>query len=92
MNDRIWKYELNITDTQAVLMPAGAEILSVANQHGTLCLWATVDETAAGRSRVIEVIGTGHVIDLYESNRRRFIGTVLMDTLVWHVFERNADE
>lgn len=39
----IWKYELRTEDTQQIEMLYKAEILSVANQDGNLCLWAMVD-------------------------------------------------
>ena len=90
MNYRIWKFELQIEDMQEVRMPAGSEILSVANQRGTLCLWAMVDvsKKATPEFRYIEIIGTGLPVASDMGVDRRFIGTVLFDPLVWHVFER----
>lgn len=40
MSKAIWKYSLEIVDRQTVKMPQNAEILSVDNQRGHLCLWA----------------------------------------------------
>lgn len=34
----VWKFELQLTDTQSMEMPAGAKLLSVANQNGVLSL------------------------------------------------------
>jgi hypothetical protein len=45
-DNTIWKFELEVTDLQEVVMPSGAEILSVGNQDGKLCLWAMVSPTA----------------------------------------------
>ena len=99
----IWKFELRITEVQEVLMPAGAELLSVADQHGNLCLWAMVDPSEHHQPRVIEIVGTGNPmqsrtdVELNSSNtvtesgariERKFIGTVVMNPFVWHVFER----
>ena len=39
----IWKYILDITDTQCLDMPDGAMTLCVQMQGETLCLWAVVD-------------------------------------------------
>lgn len=88
MDYRIWKYELQITDMQQVEMPNGAELLSVANQDGCLCLWAKVDADKQVETRFIEIIGTGNPIAQDMGVDRKFIGTVLMSPFVWHVFER----
>lgn len=90
--ERIWKYELQLRDLQHVDMPAGAEILSAANQNAGLCIWAMVDSERPVQSREIEIIGTGNPISFHEPTgmgiHRNFIGTVLMGEFVWHVFER----
>lgn len=83
---RIWKYELEITDEQTVEMPRGAKVLSVANQGGKLCLWAEVDPSERIVVRHFLVIGTGHQIT-EDFDLRKFVGTVLMEPFVWHVFE-----
>lgn len=84
----IWKYELEIKDLQHVDMPYGAKILSVANQNGNLCMWASVDPSAEKMWRFVEIIGTGHLIPTDLNGERIFIGTVVIGSLVWHVFER----
>lgn len=84
----IYKYPLKMLRLQSVEFPAGAKILSVANQNGTICLWASIlnpDPDAATRRREIEIIGTG---DQVSKADRTFIGTVLVGAYVWHVFER----
>ena len=88
----IWKFELQVTDAQRVIMPEGAKLLSVGDQRGTLCLWALCDPSAGLEDRHIEIVGTGNPISQEVGIGRRFIGTVLMEPFVWHVFEsvRNA--
>lgn len=82
----IWKYELEVTDRQIVRMPVAADLLSVANQRGKLCLWAMVDPENPNKvERDIEIIGTGNSMP---EGRRSFIGTAVIDPFVWHVFER----
>lgn len=83
----IHKYQLGITDVQAVRMPAGAEILSVQFQNESLCLWARVDTAEKNNARLIYIIGTGH---LFPEEELRFIGTVQQfgGKLIWHVFEQ----
>jgi len=85
---RIWKYELRVTDMQPVEMPKDAELLSVANQNGTLCMWVRVDADNDRETRHIEIIGTGNPIPQDMGVDRRFIGTAVINPFVWHVFER----
>lgn len=82
----IYKYPLAITDSQAVLMPVGAEIISAQVQGADLCIWAAVDPTAKKHARVIHIYGTGHPIP--DPDKLHFIGTVqqMGGALVWHVF------
>lgn len=84
----VWKFELQITDWQEVLMPIGAEILSVANQGEKLCLWAMVNPIADTSLRVIDIMGTGNFFASHKSIPHKFVGTVLIGRFVWHVFER----
>lgn len=83
----IWKYELEITDEQTVKLPAGSVVLSVAAQGCKLCMWARVDPAKGSRGDVypmqVYVVGTGNPIP---DGCGRFIGTVVMNPFVWHVF------
>lgn len=80
----IWKYPLQITDHQHLLIPEKAEILSVEFQGETLCLWAEVEMSYPKEDRVIQIVGTGNPI---LNSGRKFIGTVQQGPLVWHIFE-----
>ncbi len=84
---QIWKYPLDVTDVQKVMMPKGAMILSAQVQRDILCLWALGDPEQPKEARFIEVIGTGNPTTVQD---RVFIGTADMGngSLVWHVFER----
>jgi hypothetical protein len=87
----IWKYQLADEARQVVMMPSGAEILSVQQQHGDLQLWAMVDPDLPKQMRVFEIFGTGTTMpDLSSEGRvRRHVATVqtCQGMLVWHVFE-----
>lgn len=87
----IWKYELEIESRQVVMMPAGAEILSVQQQDDKLQMWAIVEPEAAKERRRFEVVGTGNTMpDLSsEGLARLHLATVqtCSGLLVWHVFE-----
>lgn len=82
----IYKYPLRIQDTpQAVLMPFEAKVLHVADQAGTICLWALVNANTP-EPRFFRVYGTGHPIT---EQWHQYVGSVqqLGGALVWHVFE-----
>jgi hypothetical protein len=79
MNFSIWKFELQITDIQTLYIPEGADILSVQNQNGELCMWAIVDIHVPKVPRHFKVIGTGHRIETLKDTK--WIATVR------HVFE-----
>jgi hypothetical protein len=81
----IYKYPILVVDEQTVIMPFGAEILTVQMQNGQPCLWALVDTSNPINQRHIQVRGTGHDC----SDAGRYIGTFQMENgeLVFHVFE-----
>jgi hypothetical protein len=89
----IYKYALNIEDEPVLLLPAGAQILSVdsqATRHGEkLFLWALVDPETKETGRYFRIYGTGHPVDEADLSKLKFIGTVSMKggALIWHVFE-----
>ncbi len=88
MGHSIWKYSLKLTDCQVIEMPKGARLLSVAEQHGILCLWALVDTTADKTDRSIVLIGTGHFAPA-PNDPFTYVGSTLSDggNFVWHVFD-----
>jgi len=80
----IYKYPIEVVDYQNVEMPIGAEILSAQAQKDILCLWAKVNQGVEGKSlRRFRIYGTGHEVQV----DGKFIDTVQMGPLVWHVFE-----
>lgn len=84
---QIWKFPLQIIDYQEIDIPYPATILSVAEQHGNIVLYALVKpgETLTHRCEVW-IIGTGHDVPLAPS--ANFVGTVklLNGALMFHVF------
>lgn len=84
----IYKYELEVTDFQFILMPIGAEILTVKNQDEKVMLWAIVDTDQLSETRNFEILGTGNKIPTSIGTSREYISTIQMGNgLVWHVFE-----
>jgi len=80
----IYKYPLDITGTQEFTLPEDHTILKVAEQNGSLFLWAQVDTYSENMTGQIVIVGTGHELDMYGYH---YLDSVLMDSgLVWHVF------
>ena len=79
----IWKFPLKVEDVQAFEVPESAEILSIQNQGGQICLWAAVDTNAPKKFRTFRMYGTGHE---HTSFVGIYIGTVQKDGFVWHIF------
>ena len=87
---RIYKYSLALLEHQTLMLPVGAQILTVQVQHGQEpCLWALVNPDAPTQPRSIWMYGTGHPI--YGSMAdKRYIGTIQLNqigSLVFHFFE-----
>ena len=83
---RIWKWVLSTVDVPAISMPKEARILDAQVQHGSLSIWALVDETAEPEYRYITVYPTGYPLP---ENPGEYISTFqqLGGDLVFHVFE-----
>ena len=82
----IWKYPLEVTDEQQILMPTSAQVLSVQLQQGSPCLWALVDPVEPLTLHTFMIHGTGHPC---ECGASEYIGTFQQRNglLVFHVFE-----
>jgi hypothetical protein len=78
----VWKFQI-AWDQPAVEMPDGAKVLTAAVQDQTVCIWALVDPDAPKVRRHFRVYGTGHK----HPGDGRYISTVFMGPLVFHVFE-----
>lgn len=83
----IYKYPLQITDIQDVLLPAGAQLLTVQTQDDCAQLWALVDPSVDKTEKIqLSMYGTGHPI--FTSEPGRHLSTIQLQSgrLVFHVF------
>jgi len=82
----IYKYEIETTDHQEIMLPQGAGILTVQTQDDLPCLWACVDTEAPIHPQEISIFGTGHLVP---ENIGEYIGTYQLNNgrLVFHVFK-----
>lgn len=85
----VWKFPLVVATSQAIEMPAQAQILRVGYQSRTeqACLWALVDPSNDPEKRTFEVYGTGEI--LLPGVPRTYVGsfTDSDDLFLFHVFE-----
>lgn len=83
----VWKFPMAFPtlDREGITMPGGSKVLHVAFQHRVLTLWALVEESAPTVIRRFAVVGTGHTA--LSPQQGSYVGTVLDDPFVWHVFE-----
>jgi hypothetical protein len=81
----IWKFPVRLAPQQAILMPAGADLLDLQFQGNQgLVLWARVNPGARMVSRCIVCHGTGNGVSQGE-----YIASVQMNggSFVWHFFD-----
>jgi hypothetical protein len=92
MTIRVFKYVFSPgpDSNEFVVNTIPGRVLSVAGQHGQLCVWIQGSDIAPLVRRVFCVVGTGHPCD--ECEQLPFLGTVLLydGKLVLHVFDRSS--
>ena len=83
MKVTIWKYLL--TPDGAIEMPLGAIVLSAGIQGDDIFIWAIVNPSET--KRVIKRFITPGTGMEWENTSARFINTVFLGRLVFHIFE-----
>lgn len=80
----IYKYPIQITNSQEVQMPFGAEVLHAGlDPQGTPCLWAMVETHHPTEPVSVLVVGTGNPMPF---EPLRHVGSFIQSPIVWHVF------
>jgi hypothetical protein len=81
----IWKFEIPNSPCPYVTMPRGAQVLSVNQQNGRICVWALVNSKQESELAEFRIYATGENVEM--TGACDFVGTVMMPSgLVWHVF------
>ncbi|MDR0282172.1 MAG: hypothetical protein LBI53_02350 [Candidatus Peribacteria bacterium] len=77
-----------MADTQSLILPSGAKILSVIMQRREIVLYAMVDLSVKVQDRfTFEIYGTGH--EIRHGDGYTFLGTLDHNgngDLIWHIF------
>lgn len=92
---RIYKYKLEVTDFQQLVIKKNAEFMTLQVQGGKPVLWAAVDPDEEDVVIEIQTYGTG--VDMLEDwHKGIYLGTYQLDlqyatfgTFVGHVFTRS---
>ena len=91
MNQSIFKYVLENTDRQKIIMPQNARILCVQPQNGKPCIWAIVKAFQPNEEREFEIYGTGNPFyeNAHYGKETTYIGTYQLSDIgfVGHLFE-----
>ena len=82
---KVFKYRIDITDFQTVMIPEGAQFLHLGLQSDYVCIWALIDPDKRSIPYKIQCVGTGHIV---EPEYTVYLGTILMydGNLVFHFF------
>lgn len=86
----VWKFEPLVSESFGLLMPKGAEVLTVQVQHGKPQIWARVDPDAPKETRWFGFFGTGHPIPGEAAGVQfTYVDTFQVEAgqLVFHLFE-----
>ena len=80
----VYKYTFHGGISNVFDMPKGAEVLTVQEQHGNICMWARVDPKRETERRLFRIVGTGD-----DRADGEYVGTVQMcgGDFVFHIFE-----
>lgn len=90
MSKAIHKFEVQVIESGYIMLPVGAEILSVQAQQDRIQLWAMVDTTQIEKVRLsTAVFGTGHPIpsrvtpDAFKATVQMHNGKLAFHVFVW---------
>lgn len=85
---KIFKYEIPIAASFDLQIPWGFTALSFQVQNGFPVLWAAVNENHTKNTYTFKLVGTGQQFEFNELVlKKKYIGTIQLDDLVWHLFE-----
>lgn len=81
----IYKYPIEITDAQTILMPEDSKVIHVGfDPNDTPCIWTEVDTSMPLYNRLFFVVGTSHPVP--DATNARHLGSFVADPFVWHVY------
>lgn len=86
-NRSIWKYKLEVADSQVISLPKESKILSLLTQYDHPVIYVEVNkDEKETEDYSFECYGTGHIIRHDDSYTYLGSITMLNDSFVYHVF------
>lgn len=88
---RIFKYNLDIINTQTLSLPRSAIVRSVGNQYEKLMIWVEVEDAITEEvEQEFYIVGTGRSLN-HIPDTAQFLGTVFFSDgrLIFHVYKNN---
>lgn len=85
----IWKYQLPMEPDFFIEMPVGGKVLTIQIQDKQPVMWVIVDPDGKTEHRHFWWIGTGD--SSFHLTIDKYIGTIQIVPLVFHLFERQYD-
>lgn len=82
----IHKYLID-NEVAVIQLPEHAEILCAKAQEGRIYIWVKHDRGNQRENRTFKTYMTGQDISMYDAMSLKYIGTDMIDGLVFHVFE-----
>ena len=83
---KIFKFRLEPEFRQKIKMPYDCVIRSAGVQGDEIFVWAEVDERNELFDYIFYVVPTGVEVSDFDLEGMRFLDTVMMDNLVFHVY------
>lgn len=82
----IYKYQLNLVESQEIMISSVHEILHVAIRDQRIIVWAYVEDDVPMISVEFRIVGTGQEVKF---NREEYLycGTIIDEVFVWHIFK-----
>jgi len=86
MSNKIYKYEIQIADTQQIDIPLDWSVMRVGLDPNNIpCIWADVNPDDENIPTTIYVVGTGHPLPVNAEH----LGSFIQGPFVWHVLAKS---
>lgn len=87
----IYNYKLSFEESQVIVMPTDAQILSLSNQHDQMILFVLADADAHLKPCTFRMFRTWDIIEDSEAKSLQYIGTCFIESrgMTYHIFKKN---
>lgn len=84
MQKVIENFSISLLEFQSIVMPQGAEVLSVSEVDNQILLTALCDPNNGSQTRTVHVVKAGDPINL--DKFWKYAGVVVKGGFTWHIF------